>query len=362
MKKLFSFMPFIALLLFAVASVYFDGGIFAGMTIATAPLAVPEDVLDSLKRIIDPKPEPVETKTTFTDEQLLAVNKIIDAKTKSVKAGFGTNVVKDVGDPESETKAFKSYILGHIEGDRYRNLLNEIKASNDTDMNIGTAADGGYAVPTGHYQGIIEKKNETSLVQRLGVMQIPGLGTTVNVPVESGSANVMVSTTEAAAADRDSPALGQKAMSLVKYTKQIEISEELIQDEDSRLFAFLNSYAGRAMALTENSLLLAEVLANGTALSTTASATAVTAAEIAELPYKIADGYDEGAFKWVMQRATEGKLRTLQGDVFLFNPTPHGTASERNIVGYPVFNSAYAAAYGTATNKFAAFGLSLIHI
>ena len=33
--------------------------------------------------------------------------------------------------------------------------IKEFRASNDTTMNITTDADGGYAVPTGHYQGII---------------------------------------------------------------------------------------------------------------------------------------------------------------------------------------------------------------
>jgi hypothetical protein len=43
-----------------------------------------------------------------------------------------------------------------------------MKASNDTDMNVGTSADGGYAVPTGHYNGIIARLDEAALYGKLG--------------------------------------------------------------------------------------------------------------------------------------------------------------------------------------------------
>jgi len=312
--------------------------------------AMPEDVIASLKSLVE-KPD------GFTDEQKAQIAEIAKAETKTVKAGFGTNVVKAVGDPESVTKAFKGYLLGNVSGEQYKGIMKEeTKASNDTDMNVGTSADGGYAVPTGHYNGIIAKKNESALAQKLGVLQIPGTGTTVNVPVETGSANVLVSTAETVAYDRDAPVLAQKAMTLVKYTKKIPISEELIQDEDSRLFEFLNNYVGRAFALTENGLLVTEVLTNGSSLLTTASATVATATEIKSIPYLIADGYDESAFKWVMRRATEGTIRGMQGTVFLFDETPNGTANTRNISGYPVFHAAAAEAYGTTAKKFALFG------
>ena len=52
----------------------------------------------------------------------------------------------------------------------------EGRASNDTTMNVTTAADGTYAVPTGHYQGIIARRDESMLANVLGVRQIPGPG------------------------------------------------------------------------------------------------------------------------------------------------------------------------------------------
>lgn len=52
MKKLFSFLPFLALALFTVLDFTFGGGGLAGMAIATAPLAVPEDIKAKAKQLL----------------------------------------------------------------------------------------------------------------------------------------------------------------------------------------------------------------------------------------------------------------------------------------------------------------------
>jgi len=223
-----------------------------------------------------------------------------------------------------------------------RPLMELRAASNDTDMNITTAADGGYAVPTGHYQGIIAKRNEAALFGPLGVMPIPGKGTTVNVPIESGSANVFVSTDEVGTFDRDAPVLGTAAMTLVKFTKDVELTDELLADEDSNLVAFLDDYVGRALALTHNSALVTEVLANGT--SVTLTATTADEADPAKVIYALAGEHSNGA-KWLMRRATEGAYRALTGSPFLFAPVP-GTLTGLNdpLWNAPVFYSSYVPA------------------
>ncbi len=238
---------------------------------------------------------------------------------------------------DDETKSFAYWLKT---GDD--SAIKSTKASNNTDMNIGTSADGGYAVPVGHYAGIIGKMNETALYQKLGVIQIPGSGTTVNVPIDGGATNVFVSTAEAGAFDRDAPALGQVAMTLAKYTKKVQLSLELLQDEDSALMTFLNKYVGDAMALTHNSLLVTEALANGTAGLTLAGAAAITAAEIPALMYKLKEQYDPGA-AWLMNRTVEGYLRGFTGNNFQFVPTPQGTigGSTRELFGKPIHNSTY---------------------
>lgn len=251
--------------------------------------------------------------------------------------------------PDTEESAFLHWIRTDDRG-----AAKSLKASNDTDMNVGTPADGGYAVPTGHYQGIIARLDESALYGPLGVMMIPGQGTTVNVPLDNEADGEFVSTNENSAFDRDAPALSTAAMTLVKYTKKVEMSYELLQDEDSRLQAFLDDFVGRGMAKTMNSLMLTEALANGTAALTLDSASAIGAAEIPELMYKVSAEYAAGG-AWIMKRATEGYIRGLSGNNFQFVPTPAGNAAGRELFGAPIYNSEYVGSL-TASGKSLVFG------
>lgn len=263
--------------------------------------------------------------------------------------------------PEAKNVNVNKLALGDSERNAFAHFVktgqvnSALKASNDTDMNVGTAADGGYAVPTGHHNGIIARLDEAALYKPLGVMVIPGRGTTVNVPLDAEADGEFVSTNEAATFDRDAPALGTAAMTLVKYTKRVMLSYELLEDEDSRLLAFLDDFVGRGMAKTHNSLLITEALANGTAALTLDNAASITAAEIPELQYKLAGEYDAGAV-WVMRRAIEGAIRGLAGNNWQFAPTPAGTLTgQPTLFGHPVFNSAYMGA-GTTTTKSLLYG------
>ncbi len=216
--------------------------------------------------------------------------------------------------------------------------MHEQRASNDTTMNVTTEADGGDLVPTGHYNQIIERLRPLSLPEQVGVMQIPGSGLTVNVPIDNeADSGEFVATNESAAFDRDAPAVNKVAMTLVKYTKKVDLTYELLQGEDAGLLAFLARYVADGMAATLNSLLIAEALADGTAALTLDAAAAIGAAEVPELLYKLKSRYAAGPnVSWVMRRATEGYLRGLTGNQFLFAPTPSGTPGN-GLVGLPVF-------------------------
>jgi HK97 family phage major capsid protein len=256
---------------------------------------------------------------------------------------------------DSEERAIAHYIrtgdAGAVRSELRNESRSEVRASNDTDMNIGTPADGGYTVPVGHYQGIIAKRNEGMLAGVLGVRRVPGVGTTVNVPYDAGSANLFVSTNEAAAFDRDSPVLGQHALTLQKYTKKIQLSDELLQDEDSRLVEFLNDYVGRALALTHNNLLVTEVLANGTSV-TLGNATAAQATDVPLVIRNLEGAYAEGA-QFLMKRATHYAFLALTGNNWQFVNTPAGSVN--SLWGYPVQNSDWVPGVG-AGNKSLLFG------
>jgi len=298
-----------------------------------------------------------------------------EAEVAAIKAALLTPVnpvvpvaappVLTMGRGDTELKALTAwYKRGDIGGVKHLMesdgsiALSALKASNDTDMNIGTAADGGDAVPTGHYQGIIARRNEGMLANQLRIMSIPGKGTTVNVPIDNEADGEFVSTNEVAAYDRDAPAISKVAMTLVKYSKKVELSVELLEDEDSNLLAFLNDFVGRGLAKTHNALLITEAAASGTKLADFAN-TSIAAGKLEEMVGNgTLDPYldDSGSVAWIMQPSTKWAINSIvTTDRFYTGQENVPPRRGGDLLGYPVHTSAKAAAIGTG-NKSVFFG------
>jgi HK97 family phage major capsid protein len=235
----------------------------------------------------------------------------------------------------------------------------EIRASNNTDMNIGTAADGGDTVPTGFYNQIIAKRSEYSLAERLGVTRIPGVGTTVDVPYDNEADGEFVSTAEATTFDQDAPALAKASMTLVKYSKYITLSYELLQDTGVNLEGFLSDWIARGMAKTMNQLLVTEAGTTGTLYKTTAASTAIAAGELEPVVLNdtVGDYLSDGPnVAWVMRPTTFSVISTITGSNRMYAPFVAGSGvSGRELLGYPVHFSQKPAAIAS-TAKVAYFG------
>jgi HK97 family phage major capsid protein len=306
-------------------------------------------------------PAPAPTKLiTITKEEYDAIKTQPSTPSREVKASFDTTttgapvILATTGD--DFTKAYARWIktgdqggIKHLQSDEISSgPVFTIKASNATDMNVGTASDGADAVPTGHYQQIIARRDDMMLATRLGVRNIPGKGTTVNVPIDNEADGEFVATNEAAAADLDAPALGAVAMTLVKYTKKVLLSNELLIDEDSQLLSFLSEWVGRGMAKTHNSLLLTEAASGGTNLKTFAGASAIAAGEPQDMVFNgdLSNYLDDSqSVAWVTRASTHGMIAKLQGSEFIYQNTPQGTSgngvpSRGTLLGYPVHYSA----------------------
>lgn len=278
---------------------------------------------------------------------------LLDAETNASQgtvAAKGVPAHLKIPRGDNEERAFAHWVRTGDGGG-----LRELRASNDTTMNITTDADGGYAVPTGHYRGIIARRDEAMLAQRLGVRRIPGQGTSVNIPVDGEDDGEFVSTAESNAYDRDAPAISRVVSTLVKYTKKVDLTVELLEDEDSAILTFLNDFVGRGMAKTHNSLLLTEVAANGTALKTFASATVIAVDELEPITFNEALGNyldDGGSVAWVMQRAVHGEIVLLDdANARRYANNQMGNEMGPNLLGYPVFYSAKSGATAASTKS-----------
>ncbi len=228
-------------------------------------------------------------------------------------------------------------------------------ASNATDMNITTAADGGNTVQTGFYDQIIARRDETMLAARLPIRRIPGVGTTVDVPLDGEADGEFVATTEAANFDLDAPAMGKKSLTLALYSKYTDVSYQLLEDTPTNLLGFLSDFVGRGMAKTHNSLLLTEVGSNGTSFDTFASATAIAFGEPENLvsnndlaPYLD----DDAACAFVMRSSTHWAIKSIVGNDRQYGQNIGGP---RELLGYPVLYSQAAGAM-TAGLKSVYFG------
>ena len=272
-------------------------------------------------------------------DELKAQRSVIDelkaampGKEKGQATVKSPDVVASLGEKD-EMKAYMHFVRTGQEN----SVMKALKASNNTDMNITTAEDGQYLVPTGHYQNVITRRDEAALFQRLGVTEIPGIGTTVNVPYDNEADGEFVVATETAEFDDDAPATGRRQLTFKKYAKIIRISHELLRDEDSRLEAFLANWVGRGMAKTHNDLLITEVETNGTALKTFASATAVAVGELEDMMFQadMVSYLDGGSANWVMSGPSYSKVISVVGNARSYAQTPQGAIRE-SILGFPV--------------------------
>lgn len=231
---------------------------------------------------------------------------------------------------DSEAHEIKAFLTGKTNQTEY-----ELKASNATDMNIGTDADGGYAVPTGFYAQIIARRDQDMLANKLGVMRIPGVGTTVNVPLDAEADGEFVSTNEAAQFDLDAPALGVKAFTLVKYTKRMLVSYELLEDTPTAIESFLVNFVGRGLAKTHNNLLLTEVAANGTSFKTFAGASAIAFGEPEDILGNVdLSAYLDGGAAWVGRSSTYWDIMSIVGNDRQYGNAATAMGMGQNLLGY----------------------------
>jgi len=257
---------------------------------------------------------------------------------------------------------FQNALFSYIRtGDRggIRHLINdqdevEIRASNDTTMNITTAADGGVGVPTTLFESVIAKRDEMDLTSQLACRRFSGPGTSKDIVYDNEDDGEFVSTNESSAFDRDAPALAKLTLTKVKYTKKTDITYELNEDNDVNLFAFLTDFFGRGMAKTRNNLLITEVGTNGTALKTFAGESSIAAGEPEDIVGNDAlSNYldDSQSCAWVMRSATHWDIMSITGNPRLYASPDEG----RMLLGWPVKYSAKVSAQGSG-NKSVYFG------
>lgn len=219
----------------------------------------------------------------------------------------------------------------------------------DSTMNITTAGDGANLVPTGLVAQIATRKNERMLAERLGCRRVPGQGTTVNYPYENKDPDVFATTSEQSDAhgnnyERDAATTALRAFTLVKYTRKLELTEEMLEDTPTDLMGYIADVIGRQIAATHNTLLVANVEALGTSLKTFASNSAIAAGELETIIGNDALGFyleDGSDVHWLMRSTTHWAINSVVGDARFYAQMMEG------LLGHDVLYSTKVDAVGS---------------
>jgi len=191
----------------------------------------------------------------------------------------------------------------------------EIKASNATDMNIGTAADGGNTVTDAMWNQIQTRSDEKSLAAKVGVRKFTFTGTTLDISTDTEADGEFVATNEAAQFDEDAPAIGQVTLTKVKYTKRTLISYELMQDTSANnLMEHIMDAVAFGKAKTDNTLLVAAVAADGTEYKVFGGTATIAVGELEEVALNNTNAWyveNPADANWIMTAATHSTISNL---------------------------------------------------
>jgi HK97 family phage major capsid protein len=256
--------------------------------------------------------------------------KAVEELSKKIKS---VNYVKgQVGDDNDGVQAFKAWAQTGQENDgliRPSASLLAIKGAGDA-FNVTTLASGGALVPDPLYNQIIAKRNLQSWVRMAPTQKFTTTSDHLLIPREVTSHTAFVSTAESAAYDENEGTVGQVDLSLVKYTKLVQVTEEFMAGDNTNWETFFNNAMARAVAVTENTLATTAILATSTAGTAAASQTAITIPEIDALIGSLTNGWNvQGEVGFLMKNSTKWYLKGVAQSVY----------NAWDFEGYPVYIS-----------------------
>lgn len=229
-------------------------------------------------------------------------------------------------------------------------------------LNEGDNEQGLVLVPTDFYKRIVAKRDEISIARSAGATVINTSLKVVDIPIEGTREAKFVVPGEATAYDENAVEPFDKVTAtILKYTRIVKVSEELIADQAADLESFLADRLGRTAGITENDIFLTGASTLGAVTSsglgaTAPSLSAISTSNILDLYYALSQPYREGA-AWVMRGATEGYVRKLAvANQYAFVQTPQGQSGSTGfswLVGpnNRVYNSDEMDAIGSAAKS-----------
>jgi HK97 family phage major capsid protein len=185
---------------------------------------------------------------------------------REVESTLGTPIEKRVGDFGDAATTFKEWKEQRNGGGRYEDqpefrsaFWHYLGAQSTADLDVeehralskGTTTAGGFAVPTGFYNQLINISRFMGSMGQLANEIITDSGETLQVPTVTAH-GVMSWTGESAAFTPSDETFGQVSLGAYKGTTKIIVSEELLQDVSFDLEAYLANEFGERLGVGQN--------------------------------------------------------------------------------------------------------------
>ena len=261
-----------------------------------------------------------------------------------------------------ESASFGKALMAWAQGDNPRGFKgNDLPLGVKTAWEGGEGDEGGYTVPDEFYNRIVEQREDQSWVRKAPVMKLVSNHDRILIPTEATAATKLTVTDEEAAYNQNEPVFGQVALTIHKFTKMLQISEEMMDGDAVGLEAYIASIIARSSAAAENYYLTTgsgsgepQGVVDGATSSgiTTASKAAITAADLISAMGTLGSAYQNANSRLLMSGATKWYLRGITGNNFQFIATPAGG----DFMGYEALISPDMDAIGTVSGKPIVFG------
>lgn len=234
-------------------------------------------------------------------------------------------------------------------------------------LQVGTASEGGYLVPTEYETTLVMKKKLYNEIRAVATTMTTSMD--VNIPVETDEGTATWTAEEAAYTESDA-VFSQVVLNAYKLGRIMKVSEELMQDAFFDMAAYIADAYGRSFGLAEEAAFVAGdgsgkptgIVPSATVGVTAASATAQTADEVFDLFYSLGRPYRAMA-RWLLSDTIMKNVRKLKDNdgQYLWQPGLQADEPDR-LLGKTIVTSSYVPAPTTGLRSMAFGDLSYYRI
>jgi len=273
--------------------------------------------------------------------------KAVDEMTAKKMLKVAPGVTKELGDDNDGLQAFKSWICtGQVNEGLIRPDTETWKMKDETKVayNVTTGASGAFLVPDILLSTIQAKRDLVSWARQAPVQAFTVSSDHLLIPAEGTKATNFTLTLEAGAYNEDEPTVNQKDLILYKYTKNVRMSEEFVNDNQTNFDAWMSQALARAVATTENTIFTIGsgagqpqgIRTGGTndGSAFTAALAAFASVDLATMVGLLPAGYNVmGECGFLMPNVSKWGFKAVGATIFAFIPTP----TSQDFFGYPCY-------------------------